>query len=85
MGKICDFNFKGIFRTKFDEGTYSFDVIAVNPIDLSSSLVGFCLVNVITGRYHLSLSGFVNLPEEIKKELANQILDEAKKLEIANF
>lgn len=74
-------NFCGIFRTKIEEGIYSFDIMAVLASDLSSSLVGYCVVNTKKECFSITLSSAVDIPKEESKKIAINILDGAKKME----
>lgn len=75
--------FCGVFRTKIDEGIYSFDVIVVSEYlsDIHSSLVGYCIVNTKKDRFSLRLSVAVDLSCEEMKKIGRNILRDAKNME----
>lgn len=74
-------NFCGVFRTKIDEGIYSFDIIVVNSSNLYSSLVGYCVVNTGRDSFSVTLSKVASLLEEEVREIGRTILEEAKNME----
>lgn len=74
-------NFCGVFRTKIDEGIYSFDIIVVCKSNLYSSFVGCCVVNTRRDIFSVTISEAITLSKEEKREIGRSILKEAKNIE----
>ena len=74
-------NISEVFRTKIDEGIYSFDLIAVDSSTRVSSLVGYCVVKTKTDNFFVGLNLSISaLPEDVRT-VGRKTLEAAKKLE----
>ncbi len=70
-----------VFRTRNDEGVYSFDLIAINSKKLVSSLVGYCVVNIKNDTLVVGLNKIVTDEEEKMQLIGREALKEAKNIE----
>ncbi len=78
-------NISKVFRTKIDEGIYSFDIIAVRLSNLHSSLIGYCIVNTIKESFIVELNESIGLSKEQMKEIGEKALDDSKNMESTIF
>lgn len=79
--KTVTVNISAVFRTKIDEGIYSFDLISVDSSTLVSSLIGYCVVKTKTDNFILGLNMSIDVSTEEIREIGRKTLEEAKNLE----